>query len=862
MPNQTPNYKFSYFSGDDTYSDVLEEQRWQALDRNLSALMNLLGNGVVSGWDLTANIGNDTTATLLAGTGIVAGLAAATTTDQSISFAGRGPGVYRVIISVTNTTHYDSSVTVDVVDNNASTPSTAINIARVGVSEDDKIQSIEDLRTMIGITDAVINAVRTHVHTGENGNPPKINLESHVQGILPAEHLPSIPTSKLFGSIYSGIVKNFSHNHLLHKGRLTHAQLDTLAGSINENDFQPLGLVNAINIIQILINRIKETGNPGIQKFVANIRAIIPGITPDSWLDEVDSTATIDKAGKKIVGVPGEQVNPPMPSQFVIKTKAGPEGFNGPNVKSMNNLTIREDEVGGSVQVSLTPLYETKYYFEDGFFYVDVNAGSVVYWESVEWQEGKIGEGGRELGAENGPKVVLHAKTAIRRPVLDTGGEWFEISKSPDKSASLSNLPPNRWLRLRFTLIRGDESKASPIVKSLKLTYSIGSNNRCSFLIYPTLDRWEDDEIGRSLVLMDPATEKIRLTETERFYSEATYISQVIAPGDLFLHWHTIDMAYKKPEGTDIEVYVRSKSESFNGLDFSSGAPQWIKQELSESIRISKPYYYASSPQYRTIIKDRYLQIKIVLKSKLIQGVYQKTPEILYLGLSYFKFLYPKNQSRTDLASLSFSASSKILTANHPELEPPHPSVSPAVPIVITDSNPDSPVGKFAVRPVSFNRTTTVAHSDINYGEDYTKNSNCFIEPGELRYKVWNKSSTASGGWRENGVVSENVTDSVYRGAITLSDPSSIGYWVSPPFKAPTDKFLNWWLIEIVGVNMDRVTVEVYFTDDPGKSAWVRQIANPLTVGNSKKIILLHLNPLRRKKYIKIKLNIHPTTAF
>jgi hypothetical protein len=91
MPLETKHYKLEAFTWGDTYSSQIDRRRFIIMDNQLEFLSNMVGDGLISGWDITNN--GDGTVSISPGIGII---------DKRVveSF-----GNYEVILS-NNTIHY------------------------------------------------------------------------------------------------------------------------------------------------------------------------------------------------------------------------------------------------------------------------------------------------------------------------------------------------------------------------------------------------------------------------------------------------------------------------------------------------------------------------------------------------------------------------------------------------------------------------------------------------------------------------------------------------------------------------------------------------------------------------------------
>ncbi len=809
MPQETQKFKFPYFQSGDVYSPSLEEIRWKTLDENLAAIMQLLGNGVVEGWQCQGEINVSKEIVMRPGYGVVSGFAARTPEDILIDLTGRAAGNYKLILLDTPTTYYDASISYDLIPAAAPGPPGSVEVAQLTIDSSGTLLALADTRKFIGITQQIIDAINNHVHNGAPGNPAKVSLSSEVEGVLPVEHLPQIPTSKISGTINPELIKNFSHKYLTDIGDLSHLELDEIASTYDKEKFQYLGVVNAVNLLLSIIHRMDAESSAVVLKYLSNIRAILPGVTPSSWIDSAATTATVDTTNRKIVGVAGTPLSPPVPQRLTLDSVSGERGFLGPAVKKLENLEVKEADTG-QIRVQLKPVSTTRYYYSDGSFYVDFNAGSVVYWDNVEFEVVVSGTD-KSPGDQDGPSVTLYAKSGISKASLDAI-EWLEICSSPDKSARLDNVPSSRWLRLRFDLKRGTTQTANIAIKSVKVTYSIGSSNKCSFLIYPMLDRWEDDIRVKELVNIDPYDESLFLKDITKYYEKAEYVSKVLFTEYTIVEWGSIFLSYDKPDGTAIEVYFRS---SPNPFPENSTSLQWVSLPLSDVIKISKPH--ATYSEVRQAVSDNYIQLKFVLKKYVTSNGIEYSPCIYGISVNTYYPTYGSEYSApfdsgVSLSTLgAFVGVSSFLSNNN----------SPHYPCYLTSS--DQQLDGLPIYIYDIIGSYEVYGLCPYEGNGVPNNEDTSLENCELKYYEWHKSSQERGGWREQGYFMDNVTDSSIKGAISLIDQTKSGYWVSPPFKVEdASKFLGWHSIEVVGPNVSQVSAVVEFSNSENATSWVQ----------------------------------------
>jgi hypothetical protein len=844
MPQETQKFKFPYFQSGDVYSPSLEEIRWKTLDENLAAIMQLLGNGVVEGWQCQGEINVSKEIVMRPGYGVVSGFAARTPEDILIDLTGRAAGNYKLILLDTPTTYYDASVSYDLIPAAAPGPPGSVEIAQMSIDTSGTLLALADTRKFIGITQQIIDAINNHVHNGAPGNPAKISLSAEVEGVLPEEHLPDIPTSKLTGPINPDLINNFSHKSLRDIGDLSHLELDEIAKTYNKSKFQYLGVINAVNLILAIIRRMDAESSSAILKYLSNVRAILPGVSPAGWVDTAASTATIDTSNRRILGVAGTALDPSVAQRLTIDKKTGTDGFLGPSVKSIDNLDVEQDELG-EVKVALRSLTTTRYYYSNGSFYVDFNAGSVVQWLNVEYKPVVIGTSA-ELGSENGPSITLYGKSGISQRSLGTTN-WVQLASSPETSAQLNNIPGSRWLRLRFDITRGSTTTANVIIQEITVTYSIGSSGKCSFLIYPMLDKWEDDEMVKELIEVDKTDDSLFIYPITKYYIEAEYISRVICCEAALAEWGSIFLSYDRPPGTNIEVYIRSANSWFSETD---NTIPWVRQEFGEVIKISKPH--STFTDVRQSINEKAIQIKIVLKSYKDSSGIEYTPKINGLSLNYY-IVVPDSSYSNPFDVGAFIDSTGFFEG---ESFSASQTNSPFYPLILRHpSNPN--IEKLPIYIDNID-DSQLFFGYVGYTGGLSNNYDTSLDFCESRVQEWHTSGTSKGSWREQGAFLDNVTDSKISGAITLIDPAKPGSWVSPPFKVSEEsRFLGWDTVEIAGPNVSQITAIVEFSNDVTPTTWktAGTYSDPYAKGVLR--IPFLIDPVYRKyKWIRIRVNL------
>ncbi|GAG45671.1 unnamed protein product, partial [marine sediment metagenome] len=92
------------------------------------------------------------------------------------------------------------------------------------------------------------------------------------------------------------------HNELENNGLLTHAALDSFIKTFSQNNRELLGEINTINLLKSII--FWKYKYSDVDEFFVNEIALIPGISPDSFIDFGASTANINLSDGCISGIP------------------------------------------------------------------------------------------------------------------------------------------------------------------------------------------------------------------------------------------------------------------------------------------------------------------------------------------------------------------------------------------------------------------------------------------------------------------------------------------------------------------------------------------------------------------------------
>ena len=309
MPKQTTAYKLGYFVDGEVTSQVTEDRRMRTLDSQLLGLYQVLGNGVLSGWEVGASATSGMSVSVSAGKGVITFVAVESTISINVGPLFQNATNY---VSATRLpdSYWNRSVAFSIT---LAEPTSAdsILLAVVRTSSSAVISVDNSVRSSIGLISSVENAVKSHRHVGGTSNPDPIDLATQVQGIISQENLPELDASKVsIGKLPKAVIPKIDHaSGLQNQGELTHAQLDSLLQNLSVVGKTVMGETALVNLLQLVL-ALKHQW-PDIDDHLVNMLAFIPGISPDTLIDfehttaEVDTRSTADGGQHKIYGSTG-----------------------------------------------------------------------------------------------------------------------------------------------------------------------------------------------------------------------------------------------------------------------------------------------------------------------------------------------------------------------------------------------------------------------------------------------------------------------------------------------------------------------------------------------------------------------------
>ena len=307
----TRYYNMAFFDFGDQLDTTLNVQkeidRFVLIDKQIYGLYNIFSNGVISGWDVAdAEFSEEfgITVDISAGIGIINFIAAET--DITSSLINLPPNslfwVYAVIDGQTVQTRKISfviSITEVISDN-------AIKLAQVSTGDSSVVSIDNTVRNLINFEQEIHDQLIEHRHRGDF---PKIDLRTDVKNQLPGARMEGFDSSKITSGVFNEErIPLLDHNNLKNNGLLTHAALDTFVRSFSQTNKELLGEISTTNLLkQIIFLKYKfDNENTTVDEHFINELALIPGISPNSFIDFNSSTANISLIDNCISGLPAK----------------------------------------------------------------------------------------------------------------------------------------------------------------------------------------------------------------------------------------------------------------------------------------------------------------------------------------------------------------------------------------------------------------------------------------------------------------------------------------------------------------------------------------------------------------------------
>lgn len=323
MAGSTRWFGLAFFDfGDDLAAPLnvqKEIDRFVLIDKQLYGIYSIFGNGVINGWEIQSNGFDSSTgisAIVTDGLGIISRIAAQTTFPSVIN--GIPPnsrfGIYARLLGST-VRNREVDFFASAVDPGGDT----IKIGTVTTGASGIADIDNDDRTVIGFKQIIKEEIDKHRH---RGTPSKIDLKEETKNQLPGARIEGVPTEKITSGVLDiERLPIIDHDQLDFSGLLSHAALDSFVKTLTKENKELLGEITTTNLLKLIIFLKYIYGD--VDEHFVNELAIIPGISPNSFLDFEASSAYIDLQNKCISGKPpasGEFLDLDLDSQLAFSS--------------------------------------------------------------------------------------------------------------------------------------------------------------------------------------------------------------------------------------------------------------------------------------------------------------------------------------------------------------------------------------------------------------------------------------------------------------------------------------------------------------------------------------------------------------
>lgn len=601
----TDNYNLAQFLAYTVYDAVDESRRWNAIDTNLGAIADLVGDGTVTGWDIENTwSGTSLDVSITAGNGFVNKWYVETLESTTLTLLAN-TATY-IVVENTADSYYDKTVLITTVDDPTSI--TCVKLAYVTTDSSGIVSVDSTVKETCGFSAELQTQLRnilvTHQHDGVTS--PKIDLSTMVTGELPSDNIGQIPYNKISGNILASLVGSISHNNLTHIGHWTHPELDTFADAVDTYNYNSMGDIVLANHLQNTITNLYIVGTSAQQNHI-NERVIIPGKTT-AYYEPTYSTALINAATYQVQGT---YASTHAPVAFVTMFDTGTTALSGllneNRVGTINNITAY-DVPNPALYLTRTGTYPK--YENAGYYIHNENTGNhLTNWQSLIWTN--------TLPAN--ATIWVSYKTRY-----DSNEQWNDLGflgDTGETTVDLTALNSAEEINLKFNFWTATNN-VTPILNSADLTWNTSVDAAYGYKLNNTKENLYDFMTptlsSLNYISLEDISGAVNLQKLKNYSLDGSFVSTAIDGTASIIVWDKLYTDTLVPANTSITWQARTATDG--GYFATYPTSDW-----SDIILIDNSVYDLSPYQYQ------YLQLQAILT-----GQVGYTPEILSYYVTRF----------------------------------------------------------------------------------------------------------------------------------------------------------------------------------------------------------------------------------
>ena len=344
---QTRYFNLAFFDFGDNLSEPINVQkeidRFVVIDKQIYGMYRIFGNGVIDGFtvmDAGFQGENGITVSISEGTGVINYIAAATEEPGSI-YSLPPNSIVDIYATISGSTYLDRAVNFVY---STSPLEESIRLATVSTGGNNILFIDNTTRDLIGFEQVIQDAINLHKH---RGTPSKIDLANETKNQLPGARLEGIDASKVVSGRFDiDRISLVDHNDLENNGLLTHAALDSFIKTFSQNNKELLGEIASVNLLKSIV--FWKYKYSDADEFFINELTLIPGISPNSFIDFNNSTANISLEEHCISGIPAKS--------GIFSSVFWNDTFSFNTANFQNNVIIQDDTVSIDRSSSSTEL--------------------------------------------------------------------------------------------------------------------------------------------------------------------------------------------------------------------------------------------------------------------------------------------------------------------------------------------------------------------------------------------------------------------------------------------------------------------------------------------------------------------------